>query len=237
MPSGPSSSRSTLPVCSPAKRLATAAPRRSRRWPSRFGRTRSRIEGVTRRTGSICAIRRTVRCCGRRRRRPSGRRPRRLGACCSIAARRRRCSTRPRAADGPSVRPTSGPAPRIPRSCRRATMTRAKGRRCGRLNSQRPTSPARSARADSGGARCAISGFWPAPAPDASPASESRVSAGGDLRPGPARHRRTHSRVAAHQERNVRRASHFRRVSFLGSRVRARRGPVRHRVGAPGCAR
>ena len=46
--------------------------------------------------------------------------------------RRRRSSTRRRAAAAPRFRPTSGPAPRIRRSCRRATTMPARARRRGR---------------------------------------------------------------------------------------------------------
>ena len=65
-----------------------------------------------------------------------GHRARRAGdgavGCCCATASRRPFTTRRRAAAAPRFRPTSGPAPRIHPSCRRARTTPAKARRRGR---------------------------------------------------------------------------------------------------------
>ena len=151
-------SKPTWRACWPARRCATASRRRSRRWRSRSGRSRSPIAAVIARTASISAIRRIVRWCARRSPRPSARRRRPPAACCCATARRRRSTTPRRAAAAPRCRRTSGRAPRIRRSCRRKTTMRARARRRGRRSCSEARSAARAAGGRLSRGCCATSG-------------------------------------------------------------------------------
>ena len=75
------------------------------------------------------------------------------------------------------------------------------------------------------------------------PSQPRRSDAAGNFRPGPPRRRRTHARLAAHQEHSRSSCADREprgtrgRLSIQRPRVRARRRPVRHRSDQPRCAR
>ena len=104
------------------RRSSAAAARRprSRRWRSPSARSRSPTADRHRADGFDLCDQTHCQVCAPRRRRPTRRAgDRRPGAALPGRA-SRRSSTARRAAAGPRFRPTSGPAPRIRRTCRRA---------------------------------------------------------------------------------------------------------------------
>ena len=213
---------------------ATASRRRSKRWRSRFGRSRSRIADVTARTDSISAIRRTVRSSARRRRRPNARPPRRpAGSWCATASPASiyyTASCGGRTEMPSAVWPGADDPPFLPSkaddACGGAPAWTAE------LSRGRPA-----ARVSRGGLSGAIG------CETCSIASRNgsgrvarlqsgRVEAGSDFRSGSAGRRRPDARLAVHQEHRVRAARAGRIVPLQRSRVGTRRRPVRHRIGA-----
>ena len=171
----------------------------------RFGRSRWRTAAAIARTASTSAIRRTVRSCARRTRRPNARRRRRRVACCCATACRRRSSTRAscggRTEKPSNVWPGAEDPPFLPSRDDDALPGRtgvdrrdSRGRslaRAARVGFSRRSSARRADRV--------AQRVGPRRAADA-----RRPAAGPDLRPGSAGGGRPHARVAAHQEHGVR---------------------------------